>query len=530
MRVLKTASATLLLCATVFALTTPFSNSIGGSPGALRLEIYKGLHETDPIFAYPGTDTDALQVAIDALRVSAKVALPTFSEDEVGALYPFEFLSAIPKTEKARRALLKEKTFDSAELYHLELTALIDAYTYDITKARALLKKDHTSYRFFSGETTPKHIDSILAEASSLAESKMEEESRRYKCLTGHTLSCRTAIKAERTSPPQVESTGKQDIPLAIEQNKNSLSALYPSLTESEVVSLTHSACFTHSPAYFAVAREPSRLSGVPTMKLVYLNDLYLDDLSKATHPFYKALFEAGATFTYQPFNPYLCPDYGIDVQKVLTIVYVKKTVSDTPFIFKHGYLPPILRELKESQDRLQMESPISEELYTAFINDISKVASVPPYTLKKYMDDSAYPRLLQLITLSKAHSAYLEQSIGYFDDLQIGSYVPAYLEAVSPHAFLVSRGGISQLFALQNRTTGISMASLQTSRTNSQSLYRGLSGNQRSYEDDLRASLSREDLRVELQNDQRAKVQAFLPFIQKLLEIRDRASHARTP
>ncbi len=536
---LKTGLLCLLLVAALFGIGAwerlHEMYTMQGSAAA-----YAQMQQLDPLFAFPGSTPESLTHAVSEFKLSAAVAVPPYLEGEAtrDALYPFRFLDQLPRTETARRALLAEPTQEHASMYHAALHALISSYIDDLRNARNVLlqQNDPAEFDFLSGKTTSAHIEERLAHAQTDAQSLLAQEDRRWQCEQGTASQCESLIYARATfgtlhSAQELESQSESSSTEEAVENRKTLTVVYPSLDSSPLIELSSSACYAYAPIYFAVATTSSRLSGIAAANVVLLSDIYLDDTTRTDHPFYHALASAGDTFTYQPFNVYLCPDAGEDIGDVLAISNLSASLRTKPFLFS-GSLTPTAQQFIQAQKHVLQENVYTQRTYNAFISASSMLVRIYGIdALAHYLGSSEEAaRLTELVAQSRARSADLAEVLGYFDDLQVGSYIPYQYRKSSPQAFLIARSGLSQLFALNNRTVEPIFRSLVEVRaTASDSNNALLNGTIRSYTHDVSKELSRNELQKTLLQDIQIRQQVFGGFISSLLDARARYAHTHT-
>ncbi|MCX6819749.1 MAG: hypothetical protein NT019_00445 [Candidatus Adlerbacteria bacterium] len=439
-----------------------------GNPAA-----YAEAHALDPLFAFPGFETADLKTQIAAFKISASVALPAFPEGAYvrDHIYPFRFLDLLPQTEEARRQVLAEPTLEHATLYHTLLLSLIAAHKQDLEDAVALLAHDMSGshYELFSGQTTATHIRSVLTETLKTDTRAEEKEKARFACLSGTTRACESLTKLQLQFGPH---DGGQNLPPtesvlnSVLENRDALTVAYPSIDTRPLISLTQSSCFTNSPAFFAVVGGVSRLSNLPTTQAVYLSDLYFEDVRTSTQPFYAALRKEGDSFTYQPFRAYLCPDAGIDFGTTVTIQRAYDTLRQNPFT-PTAPISPLFETLVSAQKNFTEAPFLTDTAYDAFIRAATETVRGTPKDIltERLGGQTEVLRLIELVTEAETNSADFAGTIGYFDDLQIGGSIIYNLQSSPTIVYFISRGGLSQLYALNNKTISPTPEPLTTQR-----------------------------------------------------------------
>lgn len=412
-------------------------------------EGYAQRHIFDPIYAFPGVDISSLEYSLDAFVISAHAAVPQFPEDPEAkeTIYPMRFLAEVSETERSRREFLTEPTQQTALIYHTKLLRLLAAHEADLKRADELLSKstDSNTYRFLSGETTAAKVKNVLQAARTANKAAREKEERRFSCFEGKTRACEPIALLRLQFGKIYPRTISAPVPKVAEYNREALTVLYPSATSSTLYTLNTPSCVPENSAFYALAIEPSRLSGIKTVQPLYLNTLYVESTASSTHPFYRLLKDSGTQLTYQPISAYLCPDYGKDVGTLLGMY----TLSKSPLLGElahSSFQTSAMRELTRTANVFVSASVLKESDYHAVLSAASRV-------IRTENSNSTAIRLSDFVTEARAHSSRLDLVVGYFDDLQVGSYIPYRLNPTPPSVFLITRGGLSQLYALNNET-----------------------------------------------------------------------------
>ncbi len=492
---------------------------------------YAEVHRLDPIFSFPGVTISNLEQEVSAFKISARVAIPSYPAGEKAEsfeVFPFHFLDAIPKAEAARRAMLASPTESTVSAYHTALIVLIANYQKDLRQVSMGIDNATTSssdrYFFFAGDTTPSYVQNVLSDADTKAAALTQKENRRFSCFSGQTVECESVQKI-RQAFGSTEDTSEVDSPVTlpgdVRRNLTILKNVNPDLDTNAVVSLKRSACYSDTPTYYALSTKKSRLSSLNAVKIYFLNDLYVYDLAHTKNkPFFDAIRLAGSQYSYQPFNAYLCPDAGEDMGKVSTMIYVRTELSSHPFLFANDYLPPTFVKLKKTQTKFLQEKVLDSGTYDTFIEAASSVIREnSDADISRYNTDlNASQRLVELVTLARSRSANFEERIGYFDDLQVGSFLLYHFNSLPVSALIITRGGISPLFAFENRTGIFSEPqSLLERKKQYENPYATMDISLRSYTANLRAEISENDLTQILLQDIISQNIAFGNLIQTL-------------
>ncbi len=464
---MRTLKVVILLCA--MGIVAVLLQHTMSDPQRAAVE-YANRQLLDPLYAFPGTDMRAFRKALDAFELSAKAAVPMFPENKEAkeAIYPFRFLRTLPEAEEARRVLIADPSPAHARTYHEKLYALLLAHEHDLHGADAVLSLDKNPnvYQYFSGQNTGDSVQTILTEALRANATALKKEDRRFACFEGDARSCESLLQLQFNFGELYQTSNRTYETEVVQKNTYPLSVIYPSIETSPIFVIENSSCFNDTPAYFALTVQPSRLSEVPGAHVVYLNRLYVENTASSTHPFYKLLHASGVTLTFQPFNAYMCPDFGMDVGRILGMANLSKTLLSAPST-PTGFSTRTLRDLQTASEKFSMRPLLLQEHeYNAYLNAaIFTIRKTDPTSLIQSLGREEVIKLAERVTEARAKSSSLDLVLGYFDDLQIGSYIPYRLNPSPPSVFLITRGGLSQLYALDNETVFPSGHSLLSKR-----------------------------------------------------------------
>lgn len=489
---------------------------------------YRDQHLLFPLFAFPGTDPDALAMAVRTFSRSASAALPLFPEGAQvrDAIYPIAFLSAIAPAEEARRTLLYEPSAASAKNYHDALLALIDAHQEALARADSVLlaSRATSSLQFQSGKTTIAHVRAVLRSAQKASAEARAREEARYACLSGSSLRCeRAGLLALTFGSVALVPSPVSQTPGVIAEHQSMLSAIYPDLAQSPVYTLGASVCFPDTPVHYGVAHTPSRLSGASGSQAVYLDDLLFENTASSTHPLYARLHAAGGTYKYQALTPYSCPDVGYDEGRVFSLARAHAELSQRPFAFAQMKTRDA-QVLSSAQAAVLQSTGLKEDAYLSLTRAIAQyVRKAGLSQLSMSLGTKEEVRLLELATEARARSSDFAGVVGRFDDLQVGSYIPYKLNPTPPEVFLIARGGLSQLYALSNETVFPDGMLLVESRTDAKNPFAQSDIPLISYRESLAHALSPAQIEAALRQDALAHTRAFGGYIEELKKLRER-------
>ncbi len=429
------------------------------------LEGYIGIHEHNPMLAFPGTSLPDMQLAVDELSISAKAAVLPFRDDPSGILhtetYPVAFLMAIPNTERARRTMLSTRTEQSAETYHKTLLSLIEAYEEALSQAITLLSTGTpTVLSSFMGTSDSAHIAKILREGQNTLTQMKMEEMRRHSCATGGGTACSDRPYWDNVPMYATKSTLTpatplpDDIVLKRDALRKYASHSGVSMEDVHTFELSDSSCYpSYAPIYYDVSTNRSTLSSATMAHITLLSDVFFYDLEKIRGAFSRALYQAGSPYSYQPFNAYICQDSGEEFGDLLAMRYARNELAAHP-ITAASNDTKLLDELLAAQKEFLAENPTREVSYRHLMSEAERLLRIKDAKLVELLGSQERVTALRELALSaRTRSAGLELVVGYFDDMQAGSYMTARFDAYRTNVFALLRSGISPLLLVANET-----------------------------------------------------------------------------
>lgn len=467
--------------------------------------LYRYLLETrlSPLFAIPGSDTEAMRTALDALEKSRDAFLTSFDLKERQLLrehlYPIAFLRSLADTEDARRAFLGDPSSQNSEHYHNSLLHTIDEYQTAIATLRDTVRSyDEKTLGFWQGITSTHFIEETLDTVFLEATARMHEETRRYRCLSfGLWCKSLSGTQGDLQSEPDVSTL--DSLPPTIERNLRVVDARADRPPETltqwggeewkargayALATLAHPTTFKDLPVAFlnnskcAVHDEPtyvrfwwstSRASDIPTARIAILNDLYFRDLAHATSEFEQTLYEMGIPYIFQPTNPFICIDFGIDISTVFSAYYIQNELAAQP-IFSAALETndnDTLKTLAAIENTLRTSGRVLDvsliESYISRAEDlVNRKGERDLASLLEYAD---VRRIERFVEIWNAKSAWLEYIVGYLDDESITTRLLSQFRDMSMEEMILTRSYISSLYLFSNETIISSPVSLVEKR-----------------------------------------------------------------
>lgn len=495
MKKLAYISAGAVLCTAVFVLWTtherssllkeldrfliPNANLETASPAELRL--YRYLVETrrDPVFAFPGVDTEQLKSALDAFEGTrdAFLARHTEGDREIlrNYLYPIDFLRSMTATERARQTFLKDPTPQYAAGYHASLMETITMYREKASGVRKILGDfDEKTLGFWHGLTSTDRIKNVFSTIILESDARADVARKRFNCFK-YGFSCSSllqdadSLRTHRTTPtagnidparPPAPTIALHrnliEAPLAWETSGPAYSITTQSVEEMPVVSIENSPCALNDEVpYVRFWWSNSRVSKIPSLKMFFLNDLYFRNIARPSNPVEKEFVERGVTYLFQPLNPFVCIDYGSDVGSVLTAYMVQNLLKEDPVSASSENAPEAVYELISLQEHILKSADIlSVQGVTAFVSSAENTLNaLGEKALAGYIGENAVLRLEEIITLWRSKSAWFGYHIGTLDDASKSILLLSKEGPIPLEEMFLLRSYVSSLFQISNAT-----------------------------------------------------------------------------
>lgn len=425
---------------------------------------YVAINKEAPMLALPGADLPQLRQALDELEKTSSVSVFPFSDDPGKTwhrnVHPIAFLRSAADAEDARRAMLRSGTKESITSYHEKLHSLLDAY--DEALARTISgvgTGKPTTIASFKGTTSSAHVIEVLTKAKeSLARMRAEEE-RRFDCASGEDpASCKQALwSSARPQTPPSPRSGPQTLPPEVEVIRTALRDYFErgEVAQRQTVALAASHCYpSYAPVYYDTSVRASEASGVPAAEFTLLSDAFFYDLQKIPVVFSQEYLKSGATYSYQPFNVYICQDSGYEMGNLLSVRHAHAYLTAHPIVAHSAASRAPLAAVLETQAAFLSETVPSQAAYLQFISALSSVLDKgDAYALSLFGTRQRTEDLRDLALEARTRSANLELIVGYFDNLQTSTYTTGAYDAYRTSVFYMLRSGVSPLLLLANET-----------------------------------------------------------------------------
>lgn len=311
--------------------------------------MYAKMHRLDPIFAFEGTDPNALEESLKNFAVSERIAARYFSSSEQSALvpthYPLSLAYTLARTERARIALLNTPNIRTALWYHFNLIRSLHAYAYfSIQTSTFFYGLNPAQAGFLGGQVSAVDIANKIAHSRSAVQKNIEAESQRLKCLLFQKKACTEVYPFPYLSNypatmqvPEVSATARLNRVLLEELSTTRDNIPTENITTEErtiapMIAVYGSTCFPYAnPTLYIAWTAHSRMRGTKSVHMTFVNDLLFNKYQNVPNEYAQNLVRAGISYEYQPMNPYLCIDYIRDISQVLRAYYVRDALRIQP-------------------------------------------------------------------------------------------------------------------------------------------------------------------------------------------------------
>ena len=438
----------------------------------VNLEQYVLRHQSDPLFAFEGTNPDVLQQSVKNLQKSLSLSINYLPEETrkitQRILFPITFLESIPKTENLRIQLLKQPSIKGAIQYHFSLLRTMYLYKKNAQDMIGVLSTlDNADLAFLNGYTNAEFYISQLHAAIRIVSNREEDERVRFKCLLGVSSLCnintlkkskeKILLENKERTPREILLRNREIIAQSVVRGFTAFSKTTETINELPIVRLNNGVCrySTTLPAmmfWWGL----SRVSNSEIIRITPVNDLLFYDLQETEGGYYQTLKESGLLYQHQPLNPYLCPDFGHDASLVLTSYYIQNDLMKKP-IFSGLDKDLDISFITLSELEKDIVSPASF-LNAGFVEDFienikSLLNTYSVNTLTSILGSEKVSRLYSLTTIWDAKSAWTEYLMGTIDDMGLTAINISRQQDIPTYAFFLTRSYISTLFFLSNET-----------------------------------------------------------------------------
>src|SRR3989338_6883495 len=356
----------------------------------LRIAHASVLNRLNPLFGMEGTNPSALKKSVELLETEKADIVALYNERDKklleGVLYPTAFLASLARTEEKRQTFIAAPSGEGAFFYYQKLGLTLKEYERYIEQSRSVYERfpDET-YAFLGGESSPEKYLLAFAELESAAMGKNAELKKRKACVRRFSANCPSlsaAFQKLRYTAP-LAMTPPEDAPPLVMEHKAILDAVHAALdvefspkdcsakTEKVLVRTPAGVCEGRAlgdTAFYEVQWEKGALSPDKDMRLTYLNDIYIFDITYENSLYHKLLKEKGSRYLDKSIeNFYLCPDVGSRYVEFSTIAALRDLLQDVPLS-----KAPLGETFKTLEDHIVSAEVIQSENVSAYIATLS--------------------------------------------------------------------------------------------------------------------------------------------------------------
>lgn len=453
----------------VVVVCRTYEPSLAVKPSNMPSGLYFLWRQTlyDPILALPGSEPRTMTETISALRSAEATTLEAYPVEQqrtLAALHPYDFLETLPNLERERRTFIDAPSYWHALRYHAALTwSLLRLEDY------ARMFSD-TIYGFDldygisapAGNTSRLHVAQTFAGAYTRAQEQQTEVSRRLRCLTRDGDECSIRYPESDALPTQGEPIDRERV-LGYANALRSYFFSVPSSRARSVVGVSSeslpliyvrdAACtMNDSSAYFFFWRT-SRISDTATFFTTPVDEIYFHRTADRVSLFEDALADAGVSYAYQQMNPYLCFDYSLDAGTVRTAYAVYAALLHDPIAtaYPEEERTAVLQELAMYEQAIVSDGDIIDA--GAVREYMHAAASLLYKAAASGLSEPDERRLLSLLTMWRAKSAWLETEIGTMEDMSVTNRYVLRIMDIPLHELFFSRSYYSTLLLSGNET-----------------------------------------------------------------------------
>ena len=443
---------------------------------SLRLKRLQLMTIYNPILALPGVDTTQLNATVKNLRKSQEQYLHYYEEDEQllikQTLHPFLFLESITELEENRRDFIDHPTYLKALRYtqaQKHSLSLLKSYTNDLSVAVDKTMEPEQDIWFLAGVTNKELIIKKLYTLQEEISAQLKESDRRLGCLLGTVgLSNNNICALTFPSIAQILTDNEtQDIDRTLSYAEAIKKYLHDgkeyrySLTDLEardlpLVQIPNAACRDSGYANYVFTWRDSRANRKPFLWTTSVDELLFHDVGREINVMDAELHKAGVEYEFQPLSPYLCIDSGLDTGKISTTYYLKNSLSNKPLFqeVENITYPSDIKKLQSLERSLINKTDIiSSETIKNYVSSLQNLLYKKPHLAKEYLSEEEHIRALEIVTMWRSQSGWLNEQINQVDDMAETNLFVLRTKKILLGSLFVSRGYFSILTLTNNST-----------------------------------------------------------------------------
>lgn len=438
-------------------------------PSTEGTEYYANAHAHAPIASLAGADLEKTRAYIHALESGTKDVFLLFDNLKQVQALPLDFQKSLVHTEHARRVLLHAPTKLAIQVHNRHLEHTIHLYIETLSSVSNTFGENPGTMHTWQGVSSSTHIQEVLARTIEHAQKLLEEQRRRVVCADMLSSECPSSEVPKVPTPilGRIESVSSNTLLFSdimrtyIAKIRSVPSTTYvsESLENTPLVSLSNSLCGTgesKEPTYYLLSWNEARTAGMESARINEVNNLrFYNFRDSGSSSFLTSAYKEFTPHTYQiqQTNPYLCVDYGADLQRVLTIMFIRETLLNEP-VFKKTDNPAFkkIRALEE-----EVTSPsltvVSDTLISEYVDQLALVRTEEG---TKNMAPEVRAHAQLLMDTWRDQSGWYEYSLGSIGDFlspTLLSLADTDESKVSPFVVLSSYIGLPTTLQLSNMT-----------------------------------------------------------------------------
>ncbi|MFT7507305.1 MAG: hypothetical protein ACI92I_000448 [Acidimicrobiales bacterium] len=317
-----------------------------------KLEWIHSITLVDPIFSFPATDLDKLNIHLEGLTDDKDVFAQMYSEQEdmetvTRLLYPEVFLSSISQTESLRRLFIENPTTQTADNYHTHLINMIETYIEHIDALTVFYQAETgntNQYTFWGGTTNIETLLNSLKTLKISTESQKNKVSMRISCMKNWRISCEniTLLLKEKIDSIQIKTNSTSSVKTRLSSSTRSIAGEY----RKKYAPYEHE--LTHTNQHYYVLTDnwcapqkgelvfsifPRGETALEYFDVEMVDNMYFHDTQKSDRPFLQLLYQNSVLFESQGITPYSCLDSGKMYNTVMTMEHIRSYLEDNSIV-----------------------------------------------------------------------------------------------------------------------------------------------------------------------------------------------------
>lgn len=428
-----------------------------------------------PTISLAGADLSKTKKAVSALHRRMTETAELFEDDfVVESVLPVKFLYLQIHTERARRIFMERPSLLTARIYQRHVIATFEQYYSSLQEAEREVAQHVGTVETWQGTTSSSFVALQLHEQAARVEKSIAIAYQWNDCLTKIATPCPipsyttpTAGAVDSKDPENAKQilTNKDILEEFLYNIRTRKSFAYDQrfpLSTMPVALLSSALCPSSTNIYlpYFLSWQSARADmSIPAARINGLNFLYFYNFRDVpTNSFLSTAYKATPhDYTMQQSNPYLCVDHGVDMQRVLTMHYIRSILVNNPIFITASeeasdsvkYLQTLESEVRSADMRFLHEQTVgtyAASLRDYLVNlDASQEEVLTPSQLK-----TAY----EVVHVWRDQSGWYETAIGATVDTTAYDMLAVANEQrakIPTFVFILTYSGIPTTFQLSN-------------------------------------------------------------------------------